>query len=93
MVDWNGNSPWGGMEAFTPASNIRPVRDIVQDSWEGVQYRVHKPNWALANGEALFIQLYHFVLAKFLLDESVCPSMRIAPRLIARLRGTYQSQD
>jgi hypothetical protein len=45
------------MESLRATSNIRPVRDVVQDLRVGVQHRVHEADWTLADGKTLLIDL------------------------------------
>ena len=67
------------METITSASNIRAIRDIIEDPRESIEDRIDKADWAFANGESLFVNLKEFV--------SVVYNM---PRTE---RWTYQSQD
>jgi hypothetical protein len=49
------------MKTFSSASNIRTVRDIIEDPRESIEDRIDKADWAFANGESLFVNLKEFV--------------------------------
>ena len=49
------------MKPFSSASNIRTVRDIIEDPRESIEDRIDKADWAFANGESLFVNLKEFV--------------------------------
>jgi hypothetical protein len=67
------------METITSASNIRAIRDIIEDPRGSIEDRIDKADWAFANGESLFVNLKEFV-------SVVCNMPRTE-------RWTYQSQD
>lgn len=45
------------MEAFTSATNVRSVDNVIEDLGMSIENGVHEANWAFADGDSLLIEL------------------------------------